>query len=175
VVKYRSSGSSRASSFSQSQTPGVDMKAQMTAACIFIGLTQQCLSDETLFTCRRGSSHLYTSEGGYSKPGWSVDEGNNVIKLIRKQPASGGFYDIQGTTITGMYSSLADGCLIAEQLEKGGHSLDLIFVVTCKWRISTYLFHRRSGVDQLLETHLGLFPDDTFASVFITKDCKQGD
>jgi hypothetical protein len=154
--------------------PGVDMKAQITA-CILINLTQQCLSDETLFTCRGGSSHLYTSEGGYSKPGWSVDNVMRTIKLIRKQPASGGFYDIQGTTITGMYSSLADGCLIAEQIEKGGRSLDLIFAVTCKWTISTYLFHRRSGVDQLLETHLGLFADDTFASVSMTKDCKRGD
>jgi hypothetical protein len=152
------------------------MKAQI-AACIFIGLTQQCLSDETLFTCRGGSGHGYTAEGGYSKPGWSVSEWKReekTIKLIQKQPARGGFFDIQYGTSTRLLSFLEDGCRIEREFDDA-HPLDRAFVVRCEEGISTFLFHTRSGVDQLLETHLGLFSDVTIASVSMTKDCKRGD
>ena len=151
------------------------MKAKM-AARIFIGLTQQCLSDETLFTCRGGSGHGYTAEGGYSKPGWSASEWKSeekTIKLIRKQPARGGFFDIQYGTSPRLLSSLEGGCHIEREFDDH-HPLDWAFVVRCEGFISTFLFHTRSGVDQLLETHLSLF-SDTAAGVSITKDCKRGD
>jgi hypothetical protein len=152
------------------------MKATIAATCIFIGLTQQCFSDETMFTCRGGSNHGYVAEGSYEKPGWSMSEWKReekAVKLIRKQPAKTGFYDIQATLSSGRLSLLEDGCSIEEEF--GERSLDLTFVVKCKTMISTFLFYTRSGVVQLLETHLMLFSDNTGASVSVTKDCKRGD
>jgi hypothetical protein len=153
------------------RTPGGgDMKARI-AACILIGLTQQCLSDETLFTCRGGTGHSYVAEGGVSTPGWSAEEWERVTRLILKQPASGGLFDIQWTSTRGRNSFLEDACSIERKLDQ---HLELAFVVTCKDMISTYVFYTRNGVDQLLETHLVLFPNNTGASVSMTKECKPG-
>jgi hypothetical protein len=73
------------------------MKTQI-AACICLALTQQCLGDETLFTCKDAVQHSYTAEGGREKPGWSIDKRptDRVIKLIRTDLArTGSFFDIQ--------------------------------------------------------------------------------
>jgi hypothetical protein len=148
------------------------MRAQITATCIFIGLTQQCLCDETLFTCLGGAGHSYVAEGGVSKPGWSAEEWERVTRLILKQPASGGLFDIQWTTTRGRNSFLENACSIERKFDQ--HDLNLAFMVTCKDMISTYLFYTRSGVDQLLETHLSIVSENTGASVSMTKDCKRG-
>src|SRR6516165_519280 len=100
-------------------------------------------------------------------------EEEKTIKLIRKQPARGGFFDIQYGTSPRLLSSLEGGCHIEREFDDH-HPLDWAFVVRCEGFISTFLFHTRSGVDQLLETHLSLF-SDTAAGVSITKDCKRGD
>ena len=154
------------------RSQGVDMKAQI-AGCIFIGLTQQCLGDATLLTCRGGAVHSYIAEGGASKPGWSMDEGEKVTNLIQKESARGAFFDIQTTVKDVRLSFLEDACSI--ERKSGGSELELTFVVTCKEMISTFLFYARNGIYQLLETHLGLFREATGASVSMTKDCKRGD
>jgi hypothetical protein len=148
------------------------MKAQIAATCIFIGLTQQCLSDETLFTCRGGAGQSYVAEGGVSKPGWSAEEWERVTRLILKQPARDELFDIQWTTTRGRNSFLENACIIERKFDQ--RDLDLAFMVTCKDMISTYLFYTRSGVDQLLETHLIVFSENTGASVSMTKECKRG-
>jgi hypothetical protein len=94
------------------------MKAQMTATCIFIGLTQQCLSDETLFTCRGGADHSYVAEGGVSQPGWSSEEWERVTRLILKQPAAGGLFDIQWTSTRGRSSFLENGCGVERKFDQ---------------------------------------------------------
>jgi hypothetical protein len=136
--------------------------------------------DETVFTCKDAITHSYSADGGYSKPGWSADKNANVTMLIRKIPAdlakTGSFYDIQTTTQHGKLSSLKEGCVIQEILDSFMIlNLDQAFVVTCKEWISTYLFYTRSGVPQLLETHLFFPHSGTAASVTATKDCKKGD
>ena len=106
---------------SRLQPPGVGMRAQITATCIFIGLTQQCLCDETLFTCLGGAGHSYVAEGG---------EWERVTRLILKQPASGGLFDIQWTTTRGRNSFLENACSIERKFDQ--HDLNLAFMVTCK-------------------------------------------
>jgi hypothetical protein len=109
-----------------------------------------------LFTCKGAVAHVYIAEGGYSKPGWSTLTIPNVIKLIRTDLAkTGSFYDIQSTAPdTGKYSYLEDACMIKEIGDFDVLDLDKAFVVTCKTMISSFLFYTRSGVHQLLETHL---------------------
>jgi hypothetical protein len=148
------------------------------AACICIALTHQCLSDETLFTCKGGTLHNYTADGGHEKPGWSAPETKNVTKLIRTDAylaKTGSFFNIEVTTQYGKVSLLEVPCVIRDILDPVVTDLDQAFVVTCKEYISTYLFYTRSGVPQLLETHLSLRHASTGASVAATKDCKQGD
>ena len=153
------------------------MKTQL-AACICIALTQPCLGDETLFTCKGGTAHIYTAEGGYSKPGWSTLTIPDVTKLVRTEPPTGSFpfYDIQSIAPdTGKSSYLEDACVIKEIGDFDVLDLDKAFVVTCKTTISTFLFYTRSGVHQLLETYLSFLHANTGAAVTATKDCEPGD
>ena len=84
------------------------MKAQV-AACICLALTQPCLGDETLFTCKDGTQQSYIAEGGHDKPGWSTNKSGGVIKLLTTDLAkTGSFFDIEVTTKYGNYSSLKD-------------------------------------------------------------------
>jgi hypothetical protein len=151
------------------------------AASICTTLAQPCWADETLFTCKGGSGHLYTAEGGYEKPGWQASQiKSNVIKLIKitKAAEKGSFYDIQGNTEHGKFSALENSCKVYDHFylnQDQDITLDQAFVVACKGMISTYLFYTRSGAAQLIETHLVLLHDHTGASVSATKDCKQGD
>jgi hypothetical protein len=155
---------------------GAEMKTQL-AACICIALTQPCFGDQTLFTCREGSTHTYRAEGGQQKPGWSISETRkNVTKLIQTNPAEkGSYFDIQVTTDSGIYSSLGDSCSVREKFDPDISNPDSTFVVACQEMISTYLFFTRNGVIQLFETHLSLSHDSTAASVSATKNCKRGD
>ena len=157
------------------------MKTQI-AACICIALTQPCLGDETLFTCKDAVQHVYTAEGGREKPGWSIDKRptDRVIKLILTDLAkTGSDFDIQAIGQHGKVSLLKDTpdqpCGIKEILDADAWGLDRAFVVTCRSSISTFLFYTRSGVPQLLETYLSLSHASTVASVTATKDCKPGD
>ena len=152
------------------------MKTQL-AGCICIALTQYCYADQTLFTCSEGSTHTYRAEGGQQKAGWSASETRkNVTKLIQTNPAErGSYFDIQVTNDLGTHSSLGDSCSIREKFDPDISNPDSAFVVACQEMISTYLFFTRSGVIQLLETHLALSHDSTAASVSATKNCKRGD
>src|SRR5215472_15645648 len=111
---------------SRLQPPGVGMRAQITATCIFIGLTQQCFGDETLFTCLGGAGHSYVAEGGISKPGWSAEEWERVTRLILKQPATGALFDIQWTTTRGRSSFLENACNIERKFDQ--RDVDLAFM-----------------------------------------------
>ena len=95
-----------------------------------------------------------------------------MTRLILKQPARDELFDIQWTTTRGRNSFLENACIIERKFDQ--RDLDLAFMVTCKDMISTYLFYTRSGVDQLLETHLIVFSENTGASVSMTKECKRG-
>ena len=160
------------------------MKAQL-AAGICLALIQPCLGDETLFTCTGGNRQTYNAEGGFLKPGWVTEERKGTIKLVKTKLTERGSYDIQFTSNNaGTYSALADRCAVTDMLGMASMfnldtatmtSLDTAFVVTCRDMISTYLFYTRSGVAQMVATHLILFRDHTGASVSATKDCKQGD
>ena len=163
---------------------GAKMTAQL-AACICFALIQPCLGDETLFTCTGGNRHTYNAEGGYLKPGWVTEDRKGTIKLVKTKLTEKGSYDIQFTgDNAGTYSALADRCAVTDMLGMASifnldtatmTSLDKAFIVTCRDMISTYLFYTRSGIPQLLETHLDLPHETTSASVSMTKDCRPGD
>ena len=119
------------------------------AACICIALTQQCLGDETVFTCKGGAQHSYIAEGGHEKPGWSAQATLNVTKLIRTDLAkTGSFFDIQVTTQHGTTHSDFRKCLspIKEISQFEVLGLDKALVVTCKEMISKLpIFTREAG------------------------------
>jgi len=130
--------------------------------------------------------HTYNAEGGFLKPGWVTDERKGTTRLVKTKVTEKGSYDIQFTgNHAGTYSALADSCAVTDMLGIASifnldiatmpSTLDKAFVVTCKEMISTYLFYTRSGIPQLLETHLDLPHENTSASVSITKDCRPGD
>jgi hypothetical protein len=137
------------------------------------------LGDETLFTCKGGTRHGYTVEGGHDKPGWWLtDKIPDVIKLIRTDPKTGSFpfFDIQTITQFGKGKySLVEGCEAKEIFDLDVLDLDKAFVVTCKDMISAYLFYTRNGVPQLLVSHLSLRHASAGAAVTAAKDCKPGD
>jgi hypothetical protein len=110
-------GDARASAPINHVSIGTAMKNQL-AACICIALTQQCLGDETLFTCTGRIGHSYIAEGGISKPGWSInDETKVVTELILKEPAGKlGVYDIQFTSEFGKHSFLERFCPVTEMI-----------------------------------------------------------
>ena len=161
-----------------------NMKTLIATCCICIALTQQCLGDETLFTCTDPVGSAYVTEGGYDKPGWRGPDktGPVVTKLIRLETPkhslqSSTFVDIQKiTTQNGVHSFLKDdpSCDI-EEIYGDVPLFDQAFVGKCKSLVSTFLFYTRSGVTQLLET-LVSFPNfSTAAGVSVWMTCKKGD
>jgi hypothetical protein len=155
------------------------MKTLIAACCICIALSEQCLADQTLFTCTDAAGYSYTTEGGQNKPGWEQKTFlPSVIKLIRIQDAAkaGGFFDIQVTTNSGVYSYLKDAsCHIDEMSMSDVINLDQAFLINCKSFLLTYLFYTRSGVAQVLTTYLSLEHAYTGAGVSVSKPCKTGD
>ena len=160
------------------------MKTLIAACCICIGLTQQCLGDETLFTCTDLVGYGYVAEGGYEKPGWSGSEKTgspDLTKLIRLETPkhssqSSTFVDIQRIDKYGVHSFLKDdaSCDI-EEIYDVIPLLDQAFVVKCKGSISTFLFYTRSGVTRLLETYVSFPHFSTAAAVTVSRNCKKGD
>ena len=159
-----------------------NMKTLIATCCICIALTQQCLGDQTLFTCADDIGYIYVAEGGQNKPGWEQKTSPNVTKLIRMEDAvkAGGFFDIQGTTKSGVISWLKEASCHIDDISKS-MSLDMAFLVKCGFatgsfaHVSTYLFYTRSGVPRLLETYLSLEPAYTGAGMSVSKPCKTGD
>jgi hypothetical protein len=126
--------------------------------------------------------YIYVAEGGQNKPGWEQKTSPNVIKLIQTEDAvkAGGFFDIQGTTKSGVISFLKDPSCTINDISKS-MSLDRAFLVKCGFapdsfaHVSTYLFYTRSGIPRLLETYLSLEPAYTGAGMSVSKPCKTGD
>jgi hypothetical protein len=115
----------------------------VATCCICIGLTQQCLADEALFTCTDKTGYNYIAEGGQEKPGWKTYTAtSDVIKLIQVKP---GFFDIQTISQLGAHSS-KDACSIEKIFNFDVLHLDQAFVMTCKEEMWTLLFYTRSGV-----------------------------
>ena len=158
------------------------MKTLIVICCICMALTQQCLGDQTLFTCANDIGYSYVAEGGQNKPGWEQKTSPNVIKLIQTEDAvkAGGFFDIQGTTKSGVFSYLKDPSCTIDDISRS-MSLDKAFLVKCGFApdsfadVITYLFYTRSGIPRLLETYLSLEPANTGAGMSVSKPCKKGD
>ena len=106
------------------------MKTLIVICCICMALTQQCLGDETLFTCTGEFWYSYIAEGGLNKPGWEQTTSQNVIKLIQTETGSS---DIRTTDKSGTYSPLKNSCDIKEILDVDDIVFfDHAFVVKCK-------------------------------------------